>query len=101
MDKIFTYFLALAVCMGTTVLLSNNRHYQPPSQLTDSQMAVDGAFRDGLYVGRLAAEAGRPSHPLIGRWSTDRDRTWFVAGYRRGYNDVLLSASLANGRRSE
>ena len=94
MDKLFTLTLAIVVCLGTTALLGTSRAVQEKSP-TNSQMAADGAFRDGLYQGRLAAEAGRPVHVQVGRWSTERDRTSFAMGYRRGYNDVLASTAAA------
>ncbi|MFZ0860866.1 MAG: hypothetical protein WCA27_00245 [Candidatus Sulfotelmatobacter sp.] len=101
MDKLFTFALAIAVSLGTTVLLANGDPAARLRQNADWQMAADGAFRDGLYVGRLAAEGGRPLQPQIGRWSSDRDRTSFVAGYRRGYNDVLISATRGRQNRPE
>ena len=90
MNKLLTLALALVVCVGTTAMLArslNARH----GQKSDPQIVADGAFRDGLYVGRLAAEGGRPLRPQVGRWSSEADRTLFVAGYRRGYNDALAS----------
>jgi hypothetical protein len=87
MDKILTFALALAVSLGTTAVLANSRPAARQRQ-RDEQRATDGAFRDGLYVGRLAAESRRPLSPQIGRWSSDRDRSSFVAGYRRGYDDA-------------
>jgi hypothetical protein len=30
--------------------------------------------------------------PQIGRWSSDRDRSSFVAGYQRGYDDARARA---------
>jgi hypothetical protein len=63
-------------------------------QGSDAQLASDGAFRDGLYIGKLAAGRGRPQHPLTGRWSTEKDRASFAAGYRRGYDDFLASAAI-------
>ena len=90
MDKLFTYALVLAVCLGTTALLANNGR-TPQQQSANAQMASDGAFRDGLYMGRLAAESGRAMRPQIGRWSSERDRASFVAGYRRGYGDSIAS----------
>jgi hypothetical protein len=91
MDKIFTFALAMAVCLGTTAMLANSG--RTTRQGPEAQTATDGAFRDGLYVGRLAAESGWPMHPQIGRWSNERDRASFVAGYRRGYNDVVASSA--------
>jgi hypothetical protein len=93
MNKLFTLALATAVCLGTTVLLANNRPAARHLHSADAQMAADGAFRDGLYVGRLAAEGGGPLRPQIGRWSNEHDRAAFVAGYRRGYQDSLASAA--------
>ena len=100
MDKLFTYTLAIALCLGTTALLTNNRRAQQ-EQSADTTLAIDGAFRDGLYVGRLAAEDGRSLHPPIGRWSNERDRASFATGYRRGYNDFLASAATGGTSRAE
>ena len=90
MDKLFTFTLALAMCLGTTAMLAQGG--RPTGQSAEAQLATDGAFRDGLYVGRFAAENGRPLHPPIGRWSSEHDRTSFAAGYRRGYGDVVAIA---------
>ena len=97
MDKLFTFTLALAMCLGTTAMLAQGR--RPTRQSAEAQLATDGAFRDGLYVGRLAAENGQPLHPPIGRWSSEHDRTSFAAGYRRGYGDVpAISAASTHNR---
>jgi len=101
MDNLFTYALAIAVSLGTTALLTNNGRAARHEQNADASLAVDGAFRDGLYVGRLTAEGGRSLHPPIGRWSNERDRASFVAGYRRGYNDFLASAATGGASRAE
>jgi hypothetical protein len=93
MEKIFVLALALAVSVGTTAMLANsdNATRQPQSVIT--KMASDGAFRDGLYIGKLAAKHGQPQSPPIGRWSNERDRASFVDGYRRSYTAVLASAN--------
>jgi hypothetical protein len=101
MDKLSTFVLALAMCLGTTAMLANRGRGAGQHEKLDTQTATDGAFRDGLYVGRLAAERGGPLHPQTGRWSSERDRTSFAAGYRRGYNDVLASAVAARHSRVE
>jgi opacity protein-like surface antigen len=95
MGKIFTFTLAIAVCLGTTAMLASHDRAVRLSQKTSVPPASDAAFRDGLYVGKLAAEAGRPLHAPAGRWSRDADRTSFVAGFQRGYNETL--ASLISG----
>jgi hypothetical protein len=87
MDKLFTYGLAMVVGLGTTALLATSGRVVP-AQAATAQLALDGAFRDGLYLGRLAAADGRALRPPIGRWSNERDRAVFVVGYRRGYTDA-------------
>ncbi len=101
MDKLFTLALAIAVCLGTTALLANSGHSARPGQTSDAHLASDGAFRDGLYVGRLAAEGGRALRPPIGRWSGEQDRASFAAGYQRGYGDSVASAASSVANRSE
>jgi len=93
MDKLFTVVLAITVCAGTTALLANSGRSARQAQTADAQMAADGAFRDGLFVGRFTAEGGRPLRPPIGRWSNAQDRASFAAGYRRGYDDFLAGST--------
>jgi hypothetical protein len=92
MDKILTFALALAVSLGTTALLAANGRALPRPNL-DPQLATDGAFRDGMFVGRMAAARGERRHPLIGRWVSAADRASFAAGYERGYDDAFASAN--------
>jgi hypothetical protein len=93
MEKIFTLALALGVSLGTTAMLANGGRAAERHEKSDAQPVTDGAFRDGLYLGRLAAEGGRPLRPQTGRWLTEADRTSFAAGYRRGYSGVVVSAT--------
>ena len=86
MNRIFTFALAVAVSVGATAVLSLNHKPAGGRQGMDAQLASDGPFRDGLYLGRLAAREGRPMRSPVGRWSTEKDRASFDAGYRRGYS---------------
>ena len=86
MGKLFTFVLAVAVSLMTTMLIATSR--TDGVEQNHAQTATDGAFRDGLYTGRLAAEGGRPEHAPIGRWTTDADRASFRNGYRSGYRDA-------------
>ena len=88
--------LALALCVGTAGLIANNSK----PEVGEVQLAADGAFRDGLYLGRLAAQSGQPERPLVGRWSSKQDRASFAAGYSRGYRE-LASKSVASKARVE
>ena len=101
MDKIFTLALVVAVAYATTAMFANNRLAVPQHPSADAPMANDGAFRDGIYVGRLAAEAGRPKQPQIGRWSSAADRASFVSGYQRGYAAFLAGSELATKDRAQ
>jgi len=74
---------------GTTAMLANSGRAARQPEKLDTQTATDGAFRDGLYVGRLAAEGGRPPHPQIGRWSNEHDRTSFVRAIDAGTTTFL------------
>ena len=56
--------------------------------------AIDGAFRDGLFQGELAATRGSTRHISRGRWAADKDRASFSEGYRQGY-------AVRQARRSE
>ena len=89
MSKLSTYALAIAVSLGTTAMLDNSQRSIKADASTEARLAADGAFRDGMYLGKLAAERGRPLRPAIARWSTEQDRATFTAGYRRGYNETL------------
>jgi hypothetical protein len=51
-------------------------------------MMTEGAYRDGLYLGRLHRKQGLPSHPAVGRWSRQSDRQLFATGYSRGYTGI-------------
>jgi len=91
MSKLFTCVLAVAVCLGTTAMLSNNKRAIGPAANSEALLASDGAFRDGMYLGKLAGEQGQPARPAIGRWSMAQDRFMFAAGYRRGYEESLAA----------
>jgi hypothetical protein len=73
---------------------------QLSAQTTDSQgmrgdgaQAADAAFRDGLYVGKIAGERGNKPHISAGRWTTEPDRTAYAAGYLQGYSGAPASAA--------
>ena len=51
--------------------------------------STDAAYRDGLYLGRLDAEAGRRPHLAIARWNQTADRNLFRAGYNEAYSQAI------------
>jgi hypothetical protein len=85
MKKLSNYAVAIAVCLATSAVLANSGIALRKHQVSFTEAAADGAFRDGLYLGRLTAESGRPFHAPVARWSSEKDRASFVAGYRSGY----------------
>jgi len=91
MGRLLTFALAIVVCLGTTAMLASHDRALRLNQKANVPLASDAAFRDGLYVGKLAAEAGRPLHAPSGRWSKDTDRANFLAGFLRGYNETMAS----------
>jgi hypothetical protein len=95
----FLAFLSL-LGLGTVTEFHGNRNYPLATATGSAGQTTDGAFRDGLYLGRLTAERGSESHIASARWATDKDRASFTAGYRRGYNEFLTSRiPLANRER--
>jgi hypothetical protein len=82
MQRILTCVLAIG-CVGTSSLLFHTRRAPAPLEV---QMATDGAFRDGLYLGALDRTARRVVTPPIARWSSAQDRASFARGYRQGFN---------------
>jgi hypothetical protein len=89
MSKLFVSALAIALALGTTAMLANTKITINANPGEQARLDSDGAFRDGLYLGKLAAESGQPLRPAVGRWSTEQDRSMFTAGYKRGYSESL------------
>lgn len=87
MDKLIPIALAIAVSLGTTALLASIEPKAQPNGTEDARLANDAAFRDGLFEGKLAAERKEVMRPPVGRWSSEKDRASFEAGYRRGYGE--------------
>jgi hypothetical protein len=87
MARLALFASVIALGMGT-VVLHNSRHSNLIRVNPDITQNADGAFRDGLFQGKLAAERGIAPHVLSGRWATDADRASFRAGYAQGYAQV-------------
>ena len=92
MTKFFSY-AAIVIGLSATATLAISPRTVKPDTTAEALLATDGAFRDGLYLGKLSAQQGQPPRPGTGRWSTEHDRSLFTAGYRRGYDEFLASAS--------
>jgi hypothetical protein len=92
--SLFTLLAALGV--GTVSILRADYQMRLRNSNQALAQATDGAFRDGLYLGKLAAESGAGFHVAIGRWATLEDRSSFTAGYERAYNEFLASRAASS-----
>jgi len=63
----------------------------PQSSSIDPLLAA--AYRDGLYVGKLAAQRGEQRLAPVGRWATQTDRDAFLAGYEQANLEVAKAGS--------
>jgi hypothetical protein len=90
MSRLWKFMLALSIALGANALLGNSSSHFIPAIDQKARLAADGAFRDGLYLGKLAARNRLVSRPAIGRWSAPQDRAMFAAGYARGYSEARV-----------
>ena len=83
MTKLFLC-AGLVIVAASMTVASGNRDGASRAG-NEASFATDGAFRDGLYLGRLASANGEAARVAIGRWSTAQDCAMFRSGYQRGY----------------
>jgi hypothetical protein len=67
--------------------------YTYGTRLADNEQALNGAFRDGAYLGRLAALRGEAPYISFGRWATEGNRKSFTDGYIAAY-DLTMALML-------
>src|SRR5271169_6016498 len=89
MKALSLFALMAALGMGTASMLRTDHQNQFSNPNQTVAQATDAAFRDGLYLGKLAAEHGAEPHLAIGRWAALEDRSSFTAGYQQGYSEYL------------
>jgi len=62
---------AIVIGLGATATLAITGRTVNPNATAEVRFAADGAFRDGLYLGKLVAEGGQPAtsrhRPLVHR----------------------------------
>ena len=103
MKRLSLYATVLALFAGTAGMLQTSRTNPLPAMHDETGLNNSAAFRDGLYLGRLAAKSGDQGRVAIGRWSAESDRALFKAGFQRGYYEFLASRQSADAaaRRAE
>ena len=97
MKKLSLFTIVIALCLSAAAIIQSGRgsNASQNSSVGASQV-TSGPFRDGLYLGKLAAESGGEAHISSGRWATEADRASFTAGFHQGYRDgLVLRASKA------
>jgi hypothetical protein len=97
MNKLFIFVIALALSASWAARLQSTDR-QPASLDTNANaaQAMNAAFRDGLCLGKLAAELGSESHVATGRWATNQDRISFAAGYQQGCDTLIATRAVVN-----
>ena len=68
MKTLLTIALVAALGTGSAFMVGTEHSSNGPT------LRTDGAFRDGLYLGRLAAQSGGERHVSVGRWATAQDK---------------------------
>ena len=98
MRRLFLFAVALTLWAGVAfMLLSGARQDSFPQLHDNNPVQTRAAFRDGLYLGRLAAQRGEEPHISEGRWSNQADRVLFTAGYAQGYDEgITVRAAVVN-----
>jgi hypothetical protein len=96
MKRLSWFASVIALGMGTASMLHGDRPVAYFSANDNLAQTTNGAFRDGLYLGRLAAERGIAPRVARGRWATAEDRASFTAGYERGYKELLASRAMSD-----
>ncbi len=97
MRGLFLFAIVLTLCAGAAFLLrSAPRPESFPNIHDNNPVQTRAAFRDGLYLGGLAARRGEEPHISEGRWSNQADRTSFTAGYQQGYDEAIAVRAAVN-----
>ena len=91
MKKLSIFTIVIALCLGAAAMIQNGRVSNVlQGSAVDASHTTSGPFRDGLYLGKLAAERGGVPYISSGRWATEADRASFAAGFQHGYHDGLV-----------
>ncbi|MGH9536779.1 MAG: hypothetical protein ACRD3H_02590 [Terriglobales bacterium] len=98
MRRLFLFAVGLTLCAGVVFVLRNAVHQNSFREVQDDRPLQSAAFRDGLYLGVLAAKRGEEPHVAEGRWSNQANRISFTAGYQQGYDGAIaMRAAVVKG----
>ena len=84
--------IVIALCLGAAVAMIQSGRGSDGWQSSSIQTVrgTSAPYRDGLYLGKLAAARGGQSQISIGRWTTEADRASFKWGFQQGYDTGLV-----------
>jgi len=88
MQRLLAYVLAMG-CVGTSAAVLVSHDTTLPDRAANAVLNNDAAFRDGLYMGKLAQAENRTMRPPVGRWSSEKDRASFAAGFQQALDEQL------------
>ena len=91
--KRYSTWIAALVIFGAAAGIAKERIVIAKRSMAEpgeagNQQVSSAAFRDGLYMGRLAAERGDPAHVATARWATEAARMQFATAYQQAYSDI-------------
>jgi hypothetical protein len=92
MKSISLWTLILVVAAGSTAIMKTRSNANEGMAEVTSVQTTHGAYRDGLYLGKLAASLGDAPHLCTGRWSKKADQDLFSAGFEQGYAGQIAKA---------
>ena len=98
MKNLSLFAIVIALCLSAAAMIQSGHGSKgwQSSRVAASQI-TSAPFRDGLYLGKLAAERGGEVHISSGRWATEGDRASFTEGFQQGYHSgVARLASKAD-----
>jgi hypothetical protein len=96
-DSLWVLALIVAGSAAKMVKTGMTTTTNAPQNIASNQEISSAAFRDGSYLGKLAAGRGDAPHMAVGRWAKNADRILFATGYSEAYSQNLTANALARG----
>jgi hypothetical protein len=89
MLTLFLSSIMITICFATlsTIGATSNQISAPTA---DVNRTINGPYRDGLYLGSLAANHRQAFHISAGRWAIQKDREAFSEGYRLAFEAATV-----------
>jgi hypothetical protein len=91
--KIHSSYILTSTLAVASILLVGGSHRWHQTTTGIATRDTEAAFRDGVFQAKLDVQNGRKPRIASGRWSTNRDRGLFIAGYQQSYRDSSQSQS--------